>query len=128
MGLTVDGMRNSDLRISFQMSYNGEVTGTDDETEIDISEFSLEQNYPNPFNPVTMIKYTIPQNEKRETKNVTLIVYDILGNKISTLVDEQKSSGSYEVKFNGNDLSSGIYFYQLKAGDFISTKKMLLIK
>jgi photosystem II stability/assembly factor-like uncharacterized protein len=92
--------------------------------------FRLEQNYPNPFNPTTTIKYQIP-----ELSFVTLKVFDVLGNEISTIVNEEKPAGEYEVEFNPNshsrgsgNLSSGVYFYQLKAGSFIETKKMLLIK
>jgi hypothetical protein len=95
--------------------------------------FSLDQNFPNPFNPSTMISYQIPVNG-----NVTLKVYDILGNEVATLVDEYQQPGKYEVEFsakggsayggNAYRLPSGIYFYQLKAGNFIETKKMILLK
>ena len=98
-------------------------------------EFKLEQNYPNPFNPSTTIKYSIPLDEKRETRNVTLTVYDILGKKVKVLVNESQQAGNFEVTFNSSDLSngnnglsSGIYFYTLSYGDFIKTKQMLLIK
>jgi hypothetical protein len=91
--------------------------------------FSLEQNYPNPFNPTTKIKYTVPVTlSEVEGSLVTLKVYDVLGNEIATLVNEEKPAGSYEVEFDGNNLPSGIYFYQLQAGQFTQTKKMLLIK
>jgi murein tripeptide amidase MpaA len=94
--------------------------------------FSLEQNYPNPFNPSTKIKFTIPQtviaSETKQSQFVTLKVYDILGNEIATLVNEEKTAGSYEVEFDGSDLTSGIYFYQLIAGQFSETKKMILLK
>jgi len=93
--------------------------------------FSLEQNYPNPFNPATKIKYTIPTVETRHASSlpmVTLIIYDILGNEVATLVNEEQESGVYEVEFNATNLPSGIYFYQLKAGSFIETKKMILLK
>ena len=86
-------------------------------------EYILKQNFPNPFNPSTTIRFQIP-----ELSFVTLKVYDILGNEISTLINEEKYSGSYEFKFNATDLPSGIYFYQLQAGDFVQTKKMTLIK
>jgi hypothetical protein len=86
-------------------------------------EFSLEQNYPNPFNPNTTINYQIPSEQF-----VTLKVYGILGNEVSTLVDGYKAAGNYEVEFNGANLSSGIYFYKLRSGRFISTKKMILLK
>jgi hypothetical protein len=93
--------------------------------------FSLEQNYPNPFNPSTKIKYTIPSviaSETKQSQFVTLKVYDILGNEIATLVNEEISAGEYEVDFNGKELPSGIYFYELQAGSYVETKKMILLK
>ena len=87
------------------------------------SGFRLQQNYPNPFNPVTRIKYEIPQ-----LTNASLKAYDVLGNEIATLVNEEKPAGIYEVEFDAIGLPSGIYFYQLKAGNYIQTKKMMLIK
>ena len=85
--------------------------------------FSLSQNYPNPFNPTTTISYSIP-----ESQNIELKVYDLLGNEVASLVNEYKTAGSYKVNFNANNLSSGIYFYKIKAGDFIQTKKLILLK
>ena len=85
--------------------------------------YSLEQNYPNPFNPSTKINYSIPTSEF-----VTLKVYDVLGNEVSTLVNEVKSAGSYEVELNASGLSSGIYFYMLQTNSFVETKKMILLK
>jgi Concanavalin A-like lectin/glucanases superfamily/Secretion system C-terminal sorting domain len=85
--------------------------------------FLLSQNYPNPFNPATKINYDIPQSSF-----VNIKVYDVLGNEIETLVNEQKLKGNYEINFDASRLASGIYFYQLQAGSFISTKKMILIK
>jgi hypothetical protein len=99
--------------------------------EIPSEEFKLLQNYPNPFNPSTKIKYSIPSNVKRETSIVSLKVYDVLGNEVATLVNEESATGgagSYEVDFNAASLQSGIYFYQLRAGSFIETKKMILLK
>ncbi|MCW9097017.1 MAG: T9SS type A sorting domain-containing protein [Ignavibacteriaceae bacterium] len=93
--------------------------------------FSLYQNYPNPFNPSTKIKFTIPSVIARETKQsqlVTLKIYDVLGNEISTLVNEEKAAGNYEVDFIADGLPSGIYFYKLQAGSFVETKKMILLK
>jgi len=94
------------------------------------TEFKLEQNYPNPFNPATSIQYTIGSSQV-----VQLKVYDVLGNEVATLVDEEKPAGSYEVEFNsarhsreGGNLTSGVYFYQLKAGNCLETKKMILMK
>jgi hypothetical protein len=99
--------------------------------ENELNSFLLEQNYPNPFNPVTKIKFTIPSVTLRQAQSdnlVTLKVYDILGNEISTLVDEEKPAGEYEVEFSATNLPSGVYFYQLKAGNFVETKKLVLIR
>jgi hypothetical protein len=94
--------------------------------------FSLSQNYSNPFNPSTKIKYEIPDQIRNDSRLVTLKVYDVLGNEIATLVIEEKQPGTYEVEFNTSSNkhlpSSGIYFYQLKAGKYIETKKMILLK
>ncbi len=97
------------------------------ETEMAIPEqFSLSQNYPNPFNPTTKIKFTVPNVVT--SRDLSLRVYDILGNEIATLLDEQKQSGTYEVEFNATGLSSGIYFYRLTAGNASITKQMMLVK
>jgi photosystem II stability/assembly factor-like uncharacterized protein len=87
------------------------------------NDFSLSQNYPNPFNPKTKIEFEI-----EKFGFITLKVYDILGNEITTLVEEEKLQGAFEVEFDGTGLSSGIYFYQLRAGEFIQTKKLILLK
>ena len=91
-------------------------------------EFSLMQNYPNPFNPITRIRYTVPIDEKRKTQDVILTVYDILGNEVATLVNDEKPAGSYEVDFNAANLASGIYVYRLKTDSFTETKKMVLLR
>jgi len=85
--------------------------------------FSLSQNYPNPFNPMTKINYSIPNSVK-----VSLKVYDILGRLVKTLVNEQKDAGTHFVTFDGTGLSSGVYFYRIDAGDFVQSKKMVLVK
>jgi hypothetical protein len=100
-----------------------QVTEVPPENEIVANDFKLYQNYPNPFNPATIINYAIGSNQF-----VQLKVYDVLGNEVTTLVDEEKPTGTYEVSFDANALASGIYFYQLKAGNYIETKKMVLIK
>ncbi len=92
------------------------------------SEFSLSQNYPNPFNPVTVIKYEIPVQARNDNINVQLKVYDILGNEIASLVNEEKSTGNYEVEFDGSGLASGIYIYRLTTGNFKDSKKLILLK
>jgi hypothetical protein len=97
------------------------------EESSEINDLQLYQNYPNPFNPSTTIKYQIP-----ELSFVTLKIYDVLGNEIATLVNEEKPAGSYEINFNAANLSSGIYIYQLsaagEAGRFIKTRKMILLR
>lgn len=103
--------------------YKPEPTSVDDNANEVLKNFCLFQNYPNPFNPSTKIKYQIPSSSK-----VILKVYDVLGNEIATLVDEFRNAGRYEVTFDATNLSSGIYFYRLQAGNFIETKKMLLLR
>jgi hypothetical protein len=88
-----------------------------------VNEFVLFQNYPNPFNPSTVISYQLPVNG-----NVTLIVYDVLGNEVTTLINEEKPAGNYEVEFSAEGLTSGIYFYKLQAGSVTETKKMILMR
>ena len=88
-----------------------------------ISDYSLEQNYPNPFNPATTIKYQIP-----ELSFVILKVYDVLGEVIAILVNEERTAGNYEIEFDATTLPSSIYFYRLQAGSFVETKKMVLMK
>jgi photosystem II stability/assembly factor-like uncharacterized protein len=88
-----------------------------------VNNYNLYQNYPNPFNPTTIISYSIPK-----TSFVTIKVYDILGREVTTLVDGEKSPGNYKINFNASSYSSGVYFYQLKAGNFSQTKKLILLK
>nr|MCU0406331.1 T9SS type A sorting domain-containing protein [Ignavibacteriaceae bacterium] len=88
-----------------------------------ISDFGLEQNYPNPFNPSTTIKYSISENGF-----VKLSVYNLLGEEVTTLVNNEQKAGRYEVNFNAKELSSGIYMYRLESNNFLSIKKMILIK
>lgn len=88
-----------------------------------VKEFKLEQNYPNPFNPVTNINFSIPKSEF-----VSLRVYDILGREVKSLISEQMSPGVYNVDFDASGLSSGMYYYSLRAGDNVSVKKMVLVK
>ena len=99
-----------------------------------VNDFVLYQNYPNPFNPSTTIKYSIPHVISTEGRNLNVIltVYDVLGNEIATLVNEEKSAGNYEVEFNSassiKNPASGIYFYKLQIGNLLQTKKMILLK
>ena len=85
--------------------------------------FALSQNYPNPFNPKTIINYELPI-----TNFVSVKVYNALGNEVTTLVNEKQNAGRYSVEFSGESLPSGIYFYKLEAGDFVETKRMVLLK
>ena len=91
--------------------------------QFNANNYQLSQNYPNPFNPKTIIKYQIP-----ELSFVTLKVYDVLGNEIAILLNEEKPIGTYELTWYADNLPSGIYFYRLQAGSFVETKKMVLIK
>ncbi|MEN8193370.1 MAG: T9SS type A sorting domain-containing protein, partial [Bacteroidota bacterium] len=117
-----------------------DLPSTVEEDELRHSKFpKLSQNYPNPFNPNTIIKYNIPTVErdlsrlqgselKSALQNVTLKIYDILGREVATLVNEQQKPGYYEVTWNAYNQTSGVYFYKMKAGNFIETKKMILIR
>lgn len=78
----------------------------------------MDQNFPNPFNPTTTINYSIVKQS-----NVSIVIYDILGNEVAKLLDEEKPIGNYSIKFNADKLSSGIYFYRLQAGEFVEVKK-----
>lgn len=99
------------------------LTGIEDENNMILEKFALFQNYPNPFNPSTTISYQIPKQS-----NVTLKVFDLLGKEVATLVDEKREAGSYEVKFSGASLPSGLYFYRLQSGLFSETKKLILLR
>ena len=85
--------------------------------------YNLAQNYPNPFNPSTKISWQSPVGSHQ-----TLKIYDVLGNEVATLVDEYREAGRYEITFDASNLSSGIYFYRLQAGDYLQTRKMILLK
>jgi hypothetical protein len=102
-------------------------------TDLDIpdglpNKFELSQNYPNPFNPTTTIKYNIPFNVQNGASNVKITVYDVLGRKMVTLVDEQQKAGSYEIQFDASNFASGTYFYELSTNSFRNVKKMILLK
>ena len=103
---------------------NGGVSFVEEEVIDEMpTEFLLSQNYPNPFNPSTKIKYSLPQSSRVHIK-----IFDVLGTEIETLVNEEKQVGTYELMWNAANLPSGVYFYQLIAGDFVQKKKMILIK
>ena len=93
------------------------------EEQIIITDYNLYQNYPNPFNPSTKIKYSVPQ-----TSQVQIEVFDVLGKEIETLLNKEKPAGTYELTWNAGTLPSGVYFYQLRSGSFVDTKKMILLK
>jgi photosystem II stability/assembly factor-like uncharacterized protein len=136
-GNITDIVINSNNRI-YLATEEGIFIGEADSIVVSVEEnkppktFYLSQNYPNPFNPSTKIKFEIPDQVRNDNRLVTLKVYDVLGNEIATLVNEEKPAGEYEVEFNTSSIkhlpSSGIYFYQLKAGNYVETKKMVLLK
>jgi len=108
---------------SFKVRIGDVITGIQNISSEIPSKYLLNQNYPNPFNPVTSIKFDLPKDG-----NVTLKIYDVLGNLIYTLYDGYKPAGTYNASFDGTNLASGIYFYQLKTDNFTDTKKMMLTK
>jgi hypothetical protein len=100
------------------------------QNELIPDEFKLYQNYPNPFNPSTTIKYSVPQGS-----HIKILLYDILGKIVATLVNEEKNAGNYKVKLNASSLTSGVYFYRIEvtpntgqSGNFVQVKKMMLLK
>ena len=108
-------------------------SGITEEILFNPNDFYLAQTYPNPFNPTTIIKYEILGQARSDNILVVLKIYDVLGNEITTLVNEEKPAGSFEVEFSVGQnsilsLSSGIYFYKLQAGNFVETKKMVLLR
>ncbi len=126
------GINDDDFLMRLEMAeylYSGSSSShmskpsSSNETVIEIKEYALFDNFPNPFNPVTTINYQLPLNGL-----VTLKVYDILGKEVAILVNEQKSKGRYTVKFNASNLASGVYIYQLRINEYVSSKKMLLLK
>jgi len=110
--------------VSWVRANGGLITGTGNNSALTIPDsYQLSQNYPNPFNPSTKINFTIPVNGQ-----VSLKVYDILGKEVMSLVNDIMSAGKHEITFNGSNLNSGTYFYRLQSGNFVETKKMLLVK
>jgi len=123
---TIIGQTQRTALMSSIFNYFDLSTSVDEEEKTTVpKDFVLYQNYPNPFNPRTIIEYQIPKNER-----VTLIVYDILGRAIITLVDKVKEAGIYQSHFSIEQftLPSGLYFYQIRVGDLVETKKMVLMK
>ncbi|MCP5064174.1 MAG: T9SS type A sorting domain-containing protein [Ignavibacteriae bacterium] len=101
---------------------------TDIIDDIRITSYSLSQNYPNPFNPTTTIQYAVPELTSGLTTIVLIKIYDILGREVATLVNEEKNMGLHKIQFDASSLASGIYFYTLRAADFVSVKKMIILK
>jgi hypothetical protein len=89
----------------------------------EITEFALQQNYPNPFNPSTIINYSLSKEG-----NIKLTIYNSIGSKVTTIVNEYKPAGNYSVQFNGGNLASGIYLYRLESGNYSATKKFIMLK
>jgi hypothetical protein len=98
-------------------------TGVENYTSSVPKTFILEQNYPNPFNPTTAFSYQLSA-----VSDVKLVVYDVLGREVAVLVNEKKNPGRYEVQFDASGLASGVYFYRLEAGQFVSTKKLVVLR
>ncbi len=121
-GITAVRIVSDFVQDFYESNFGYPIVSVEDELQL-VSNFKLEQNYPNPFNPGTTIKYQIS-----EPGFVTLKVYDVLGNEIATLVNEEKPLGEYEVEFAEGRLASGIYFYQLKSGEHSAVKKMILLR
>lgn len=117
-----DRASNQANAVSFSVGIDSTVTSIEEENIIP-EKFHMDQNYPNPFNPTTTIQYGIP-----EASNVVMKVYNTLGQEVMTLVNERKSAGTYKVQFDAATLASGMYIYRIVAGNFIQTKKLMLIK
>ncbi|HMN24347.1 MAG TPA: T9SS type A sorting domain-containing protein, partial [Ignavibacteriaceae bacterium] len=108
-----------------QVDYDGSYEYSN-EINVDVNgpeQYSLDQNYPNPFNPSTLIKYSIAKDGF-----VNVSIFNLLGEKVATLVNGNAKAGSYEINFNASQLSSGVYFYSIEAGDFKAVRKMMLMK
>jgi hypothetical protein len=114
------GTMDRDLWIAAEIQV---ASGVEDGEEVIPTGYALHQNYPNPFNPSTVISYQIPTSAF-----VRLRVFDVLGNEVASLINKEQHAGYYNVTFNANNLTSGIYFYRLEAGNYSETKKLILIK
>lgn len=126
--IAVYNIKQYDDYMTFDVTYDGAVLSVDKEINEDFV-YTLSNNYPNPFNPETTIEYNIPSEKSgTQQQQVKLVVYDILGNQVSTLINAIQSPGKYKVVFNGTKLSSGIYYYRITAGSFVKTNKMILVK
>jgi hypothetical protein len=121
-GSQVQGTSNSVSAHYYHFTSEISIVNAGNDGQI-VSDFNLEQNYPNPFNPGTSINYTLA-----EKSNVTLKVYDVLGKEVATLVNANQDAGKHSISFDGSDLASGLYIYTLNAGNYTSSKKMMLLK
>ncbi|MEO1021899.1 MAG: T9SS type A sorting domain-containing protein [Bacteroidota bacterium] len=115
----VDGNENAGVAEFYVTA----ITSNEEESLAEITEYKLDQNYPNPFNPSTTIRYDV-----KEAGVVTLTLYNVLGQTVQVLVNERQNTGAYTVQFNASSLASGFYFYRLEVNNFVSTRKMMLIK
>ncbi len=98
------------------------VVGVEEQSTVPVA-YELEQNYPNPFNPATTIRYSVPRSG-----DVTVSIFDLVGRRVTTLFEGERTPGTYEVMWNATNEPSGVYFYKLQTGDFEETKSMLLVK
>jgi hypothetical protein len=119
----IDSTNSSQFSATWSFITPSRITGIQTNANGIPKTYQLSQNYPNPFNPTTVIKYSLPK-----AQFVTLVVYDVLGQEVASLVNERQAAGNYQVNFSGDRFASGVYFYILKAGHFVSTRKMLLLK
>jgi len=108
---------------SYKSNFSNLPTGIEEGDQTMPGKYSLEQNYPNPFNPTTVISYGLKVHGR-----VSLKLYDVLGKEVAELVEEEQEAGKHEVRFDASRLPSGVYFYQMRAGSFVSTRKMILLK
>ena len=104
------------------LAFSGTATSVEEELGVP-GTFSLEQNYPNPFNPSTSVRYTLP-----EAGRATLTVSNLLGEQVATIIDQEQPAGTYELRFDAAGLPSGLYFYTLRSGSFVETRRMMLLK
>ncbi|GAB4287396.1 MAG: hypothetical protein Kow0098_03880 [Ignavibacteriaceae bacterium] len=121
--MPVDTWTNSETKTDQETDPYTSLTDVDDQEPILADRYDLAQNYPNPFNPATVIRFNIPQSDF-----VTLKVYNLIGQEVATLINNELPAGTHEYHFNASSLSTGVYFYTITAGDFTATKKMMLIK
>jgi len=121
--ITTDGAQQNLMELVF--SYFGIPTGTEEETQPGMvpARFALEQNYPNPFNPTTLIRYAVPR-----TSHVRIVLFDLLGREVATLVDRVQDPGSHTVRWDATGAASGVYYYRLTAGDWSQTRRMMVVK